>query len=173
MSGAEKLLGNGDMHYLSSDSSKPRRIQGVYVSEKEIKRVVEYISEKNPLPSEQENIEEQPVVNNNVSPDLDFSNDNFSDGDYSDEEMIAGAKDVILQSKKASASLLQRRLKVGYARAARILDILEEKGLIGPGDGAKPREVYADKFSFTGAPPSMPAPADMKSNMINKDENER
>lgn len=147
MSGAEKLLGNGDMLYLSSDSSKPRRIQGVYVSEKEIKRVVDYIADKNPLLSEQETIEDRPMAGGNLSPDLDLSNDNFSDEDYSDEEMLQSAKDVIFQAKKASASLLQRRLKVGYARAARILDILEEKGLISPGDGAKPREIYLDRFN--------------------------
>lgn len=156
MSGAEKLLGNGDMLYLSSDSSKPRRIQGVYVSEKEIKRVVDYIADKNPLP-EESGILEQPISSpyegspegrdNNLSTDFEFSNDNFSDDDYSDEEMLTNAKEVIFQAKKASASLLQRRLKVGYARAARILDILEEKGLISPGDGAKPREIYLDKFN--------------------------
>ncbi|MFH1990620.1 MAG: DNA translocase FtsK, partial [Patescibacteria group bacterium] len=66
--------------------------------------------------------------------------------DASDDELFDEAKDVIFQAGKASASLLQRRLRVGYARAARLLDILEEKGYIGPGDGAKPREVYADKF---------------------------
>lgn len=157
MSGAEKLLGNGDMLYLSSDSSKPRRIQGVYVSEKEIKSVVDYIADKNPLPSEPEFIEERPILlpyggfptgrDNNLSPDLGFSSDNFSDDDYSDEEMLQNAKEVIFQAKKASASLLQRRLKVGYARAARILDILEEKGLISAGDGAKPREIYSDRFN--------------------------
>lgn len=157
MSGAEKLLGNGDMLYLSSDSSKPRRIQGVYVSEKEIKRVVDYIADKNPLPSEPESIEQRQILspysgspigrNNNLSSDLEFSSDNFSNDDYSDEEMLASAKEVIFQAKKASASLLQRRLKVGYARAARILDILEEKGLISAGDGAKPREVYSEKFN--------------------------
>ena len=147
MSGAEKLLGNGDMLYLSSDSSKPRRIQGVYVSEKEIKSVVDYIANKNPLSSEQETIEERPIVGGNLSPDLEFSNDNLTDEDYSDEEMLQSAKEVIFQAKKASASLLQRRLKVGYARAARILDILEEKGLISPGDGAKPREIYSDRFN--------------------------
>ena len=147
MSGAEKLLGNGDMLYLSSDSGKPRRIQGVYVSEKEIKSVVDYIADKNPLPSGQETIGEHSNLENGSQPNLEFSNDSFSDGDYSDEEMLESAKEVIFQAKKASASLLQRRLKVGYARAARILDILEEKGFISPGDGAKPREVYLGKFN--------------------------
>ncbi len=156
MAGAEKLLGNGDMLYLSGDSSKPRRLQGVYILEREIKRVVDYISEKNPSSTDSE-ILESPILsinsgsfeekNNNLSPDLNFGDDDFGDGDSSDEELVEAAGEVILQAKKASASLLQRRLRVGYARAARILDILEEKGLISPGDGAKPREVYTDKFN--------------------------
>ena len=146
MSGAEKLLGNGDMLYLSADSSKPKRIQGVYLSEKEIKRVVEYIAEKNPLPSESD-VMEQPILDNNFSPDPGFRTDDFGDENSLDEELFQTAREVIFEAKKASASLLQRRLRVGYARAARILDILEEKGLISPGDGAKPREVYLDKFN--------------------------
>lgn len=146
MSGAEKLLGNGDMLYLSGDSNKPRRLQGVYVSEKEIKKVVDYIADKNPLPSESENIEQQ-VLDSGLPPSSNFSDTDFKDENYADEELVDAAKEVIFQAKKASASLLQRRLRVGYARAARILDILEEKELIGPGDGAKSREVYLDKFS--------------------------
>lgn len=146
MSGAEKLLGNGDMLYLSADSSKPKRIQGVYLSEKEIKRVVEYIAEKNPLPSESD-VMEQPILDNNFPSELGFRNDDFGDENSLDEELLQTAREVIFEAKKASASLLQRRLRVGYARAARILDIFEEKGLISPGDGAKPREVYLDKFN--------------------------
>ena len=144
MAGAEKLLGSGDMLYLSNDSSKPRRIQGVFISEKEIKKVVGYITEKNPITTAES--EESSITENHPSPiggELNFS-DGFSDA--SDDELFDEAKDVIFQAGKASASLLQRRLRVGYARAARLLDILEEKGYIGPGDGAKPREVYADKF---------------------------
>ncbi len=144
MAGAEKLLGSGDMLYLSNDSSKPRRIQGVFISEKEIKKVVGYIMEKNPITTAES--EEFPITGNHPSPvggELN-SPDGFSGA--SDDELFDEAKDVIFQAGKASASLLQRRLRVGYARAARLLDILEEKGYIGPGDGAKPREVYADKF---------------------------
>ena len=156
MAGAEKLLGNGDMLYLSGDSSKPRRLQGVYILEREIKRVVDYIADKNPLPRDS-GISEQPVLSphgtspegkeNNLSPDLDSIGDDFGEENSSDEELLEAAGEVIFQAKKASASLLQRRLRVGYARAARILDILEERGLISPGDGAKPREVYLDKFN--------------------------
>ncbi|MEK7134982.1 MAG: DNA translocase FtsK, partial [Patescibacteria group bacterium] len=150
IAGAEKLLGNGDMLYMSNDSSKPRRLQGVFISEKEIKKIVGYVAEKNPLTAVEN--EEFPIAENNLSPTLfkkgggefDFSSDEFS-GD-TDDELFEAAKEVIFQAKKASASLLQRRLRVGYARAARLLDILEEKGFVGPGDGAKPREVYLEKF---------------------------
>jgi len=143
MAGAEKLLGNGDMLYMSNDSSKPRRLQGVFISEKEIKRIVDYIAEKNPLAAAEE--KEFPVTENNLQPESGFL-DEFSESIGDDDELFEEAKEVIFQAKKASASLLQRRLRVGYARAARLLDILEEKEFIGPGDGAKPREVYLEKF---------------------------
>ncbi len=146
MAGAEKLLGDGDMLYMSSDSSKPRRLQGVFISEKEIKRIADYVAEKNPLTAAEN--EEFSIAENNLQLEPDLSSDEFF-GD-TDEELFEEARVVIFQAKKASASLLQRRLRIGYARAARLLDILEEKGFIGPGDGAKPREVYLDKFN----PPS-------------------
>jgi len=146
MAGAEKLLGNGDMLYMSNDSSKPRRLQGVFISEKEIKRIVDYIAEKNPLAATEE--KEFPVAENNLQPES-GSLDEFSES--IDDELFEEAKEVIFQAKKASASLLQRRLRVGYARAARLLDILEEKDFIGPGDGAKPREVYLEKFDPASA----------------------
>lgn len=148
MSGAEKLLGNGDMLYLSGDSGKPRRLQGVYILESEIKRVVDYIAEKNPASGNDEIEESAALSSQRGSSELpapDFSNSNEFD-DLEEDELLAEAKAVVLQAKKASASLLQRRLSVGYARAARLLDIMEEKGLIGPGDGAKPREVYLEKL---------------------------
>ncbi|MBI2635151.1 MAG: DNA translocase FtsK 4TM domain-containing protein [Parcubacteria group bacterium] len=149
MAGAEKLLGNGDMLYLAGDASKPRRLQGVYILEKEIKRVVDYIAEKNPV-SEIGETEESTTFS---PPELDFSNPNEFDSPVGGEEdeLLGEAKTVILQAQKASASLLQRRLSVGYARAARLLDILEEQGYISPGDGAKPREVYSDKFNQNDA----------------------
>ncbi len=141
MAGAEKLLGNGDMLYMSNDSSKPRRLQGVFISEKEIKRIANCVAEKNPLTAAEN--EEFPIAENNLQPES-GSLDEFSES--IDDELFEAAKEVIFQAKKASASLLQRRLRVGYARAARLLDILEEKNFIGPGDGAKPREVYLEKF---------------------------
>lgn len=149
MSGAEKLIGNGDMLFLPADISKPRRIQGGFVSEKEVKRVTDYIRDVADSPEFKEEarqtfgdvageLEKQPSPAN-LTVDLDRYSSEASDDD---DELLAQAKQVITQAKKASTSLLQRRLKLGYARAARIMDMLEEEGSIGPQEGAKPREVY-------------------------------
>lgn len=137
MAGAEKLLGGGDMLFISSDFSKPKRIQGAYISEEEIKKVAEFIEENNE-PAE------LAEANNGES----FGSNLFENSEEEvDDELYQEAVQVIAQAQKASASLLQRRLKVGYARAARLLDIMEEKGVVGPGEGAKPREVFIDKES--------------------------
>jgi S-DNA-T family DNA segregation ATPase FtsK/SpoIIIE len=137
MAGAEKLLGKGDMLFLSGDTAKPRRLQGALVTEKEVHDVVRF------LKKEGEDLE----VSNEQSLQVDFNAPSSSSmggagDDDADDDMYADAKLVVMEAGKASASLLQRRLRVGYARAARLLDILEDKGIIGPGDGAKPREVY-------------------------------
>lgn len=138
MAGAEKLLGKGDMLFLAGDVAKPRRLQGAMVTEKEVKDVIKFIR------TQAENME----IDEENDLKLDFSaNTNSSGGftggdDSADDDMYGEAKETVVLAGKASASLLQRRLRVGYARAARLLDILEEKGVIGPGDGAKPREVY-------------------------------
>lgn len=135
--GAEKLLGRGDMLYISAEISKPKRLQGAFASDNEIKRVTSYLKEQ----AEPDYIEE--IVEKQQSGMGEF---NISDSDNSGDPLLAEAKEVIVRAKKASASLLQRRLRVGYARAARILDLLEEQGVIGPGDGAKPREVLINSF---------------------------
>ena len=138
MAGAEKLLGNGDMLYLSARSPKPKRIQGVFVSELEVKKVVKSI--KSQLESEVE-YDEEVTAPQRLSLGGRFTGAGaLSRGDEGDE-LYEEAKDTILRAGKASASLLQRRLRVGYARAARLLDLLEANGVIGPADGSKPREV--------------------------------
>lgn len=144
MAGAEKLLGNGDMLYLSASSPKPRRIQGVFISEAEVKRVVKFIRnqkiDEDELPSDLDvENQEHPIKNFSKTPQgiLDFNSN-----EDNEDDLLEQAREVVIQAKKASASLLQRRLRVGYARAARLLDIMEDKGMIGPADGAKPREVY-------------------------------
>lgn len=136
MPGAEKLLGKGDMLFLSGDSAKPRRIQGALVTESEVHDVVKFLKNQG----------DALEVNNEQSLQVDFNAPVSRGGGYGDndteDDMYPDAKLVVMEAGKASASLLQRRLRVGYARAARLLDILEDRGVIGPGDGAKPREVY-------------------------------
>jgi len=138
--GAEKLLGGGDMLFVSSESSKPKRIQGAYIPEEEVRKVTDFIRENNKDFWEQG---EQLVFENGVSPVGPISEDGLDkySGDEEDE-LYEEAVRVVAEAKKASASLLQRRLKVGYARAARLLDIMEARGVVGPGEGAKPREVF-------------------------------
>lgn len=131
-SGAEKLLGNGDMLYVASELGKPRRVQGSFVSENEVKRVVDSLKSQGEV-----DYNEEVIVKRTASGLLGQKGSLEGDDDLFDD-----AKEVVVQAGKASASLLQRRLKVGYARAARLLDCLEERGIIGPPDGAKPREVY-------------------------------
>ena len=138
-SGAEKLLGAGDMLYISGEMSKPTRIQSAFMSEGEVKAVVKYLaglsSEKLP--------DEINLSQGSISTDRDavFSSsfDEYSGDD--DDDLYEDARMIVIEAGKASTSYLQRRLKVGYARAARLIDMLEERGIIGPGDGAKPREV--------------------------------
>ena len=136
MGGAEKLLGNGDMLYKDSRLPKPRRVQGVFVSESEVKRVVKSI--KSQLDGEVEYNEDVTAPQRVRLGGRSASGATESgDGD----ELYEEAKDTVIKAGKGSASLLQRRLRVGYARAARLLDILEENGVIGQADGSKPREI--------------------------------
>ena len=143
--GAEKLLGNGDLLYLETGPNGIRRLQGVFVSESEVKRVVKFIKNQK-IERGEESIGED-ITSGDFSQKshdkIDFSQSSMGSGDLEDS-LYEEAKRVVSEAGKASASLLQRRLRVGYARAARILDLLEEQGIIGPADGAKPREVYID-----------------------------
>lgn len=138
MAGAERLLGRGDMLFLSSETGKPKRLQCAYVSSAEVKRVVEYLqkTEKNV----DKELEESLTETLEKVEESEFSD--FSEGGGGDDELYEEAKRVVIRARKASASLLQRRLKIGYARAARLLDMLEENGIVGPSQGAKPRDVY-------------------------------
>ncbi len=139
--GAEKLLGRGDLLFISSEFSKPKRIQSCYVSEEEIKKVINFVKTNNkPETTEQEEETETPLFNNGQNQESAF--DVFNQPTDDEDELFEEALEVVKAAQKASASLLQRRLKIGYARAARLLDIMENKGLIGPGEGAKPRDVY-------------------------------
>ena len=147
MAGAEKLLGLGDMLFVSAEIVKPRRIQGVYVSEKEIKKVVNFITFNSTQLEEKEDISGE--IEASASKPLNgvlASNQNFGAGLTDEDPLYKEAKQVVIEARKASASLLQRRLRIGYARAARLIDTLEERGVVGPGEGAKPREVYIDNI---------------------------
>ncbi|MCL5666371.1 MAG: DNA translocase FtsK [Patescibacteria group bacterium] len=135
MSGAEKLLGNGDMLYTSAEFNKPKRIQGAYIGEKEVKKVVDFFKQQVGAVIYNEEILEKPKRPLGIPG---MEGESGGDGD----PLLEEATQEVRRAGKASASLLQRRLRIGYARAARLLDILEEKGIIGPGEGAKPREVY-------------------------------
>jgi len=132
MPGAEKLLGRGDMLYIPADQSKPSRIQGTYVSDHEVEKIVDFLKSKNIPVDYTEEVTTQRVGS------LKKGAGATADGR---DSLFEDALRLICQHDKASASLLQRRLSVGYARAARILDQLEEDGVIGPGEGSKPRDV--------------------------------
>jgi len=141
IAGAEKLLGLGDLLYVSAETAKPRRIQGAYVSEKEVKRVMEFFKKKG-MPAVFKNELEENLRMELEKEELgemgEISDSSFKGQDPLYEE----ARRLVIRSRKASASLLQRYLRIGYARAARLIDILEERGVVGPGEGAKPRQVY-------------------------------
>ncbi|QQS22864.1 DNA translocase FtsK 4TM domain-containing protein [bacterium] len=136
-SGAEKLLGRGDMLFTSAETTKPRRIQGTLVIEKEVHKVVDFFKNQAGAVIYNEEIVDKPKKGLGI-PGMSDSGGGGSDED----DLFEEAKEEVLRAGKASASLLQRRLRVGYARAARLLDILEDAGIVGPADGAKPREVY-------------------------------
>ncbi len=140
-SGAEKLIGRGDMLFQTADMASPRRIQGVFVADDEIGRVVEYLKSKYE-PADYDTS----VVERQGGP-TEFGEGGGGIDESDADPMLPSAKEEIIRAGKASASLLQRRLKVGYARAARILDLLEAEGFIGPADGAKPREILKVEFS--------------------------
>lgn len=147
--GAEKLLGRGDMLMQTSDMASAKRLQGAFISDDEVRRVVEF------LKSKYEPAEYDTSVTEKTASGTAFSGGTPID-DADSDPLIPEAKEEILRAGKASASLLQRRLKVGYARAARLLDLLEQEGFIGPGEGAKPREIL--KVEFTKGMDQVPMP---------------
>ena len=151
MAGAEKLLGRGDLLFVSAEVTKPRRIQGAYVEEKEVRRVIDWIKENNKTRKT-----EDKILENHLAQDLEKALEgkeaDFIGFEEGEDSLFEEAKRTVIEARKASASLLQRRLRVGYARAARLLDMLEDKSIIGPGEGAKPREVYINREGEGGQP---------------------
>ncbi|AFR71249.1 DNA segregation ATPase FtsK/SpoIIIE-like protein [Brachyspira pilosicoli B2904] len=132
MSGAEQLLGKGDALFCASGSQMPERVQGAFVSDNEVKKVVDYLSG-----------EMSPMFDESLIAALEGSDDdkNTDEEDILDEELWEDAVELVARTGKASASFLQRRLKIGYNRAARIVEIMERQGIVGPENGSKPREV--------------------------------
>ena len=139
IAGADKLLGHGDMLYLSPESSKPRRIQGAYISENEIDRLVEWIN-KSSQAMETNGLAD--ALEGFIAESSSQEQINLETLEEEEDSLYPEAYEVVVKAGKASASLLQRRLRIGYARAARLLDLLEARGVIGKGEGAKPREVF-------------------------------
>ncbi|MFH0890738.1 MAG: DNA translocase FtsK [Candidatus Liptonbacteria bacterium] len=147
--GAETLLGGGDMLFTSADNPKPHRLQGALVTEEEIIRVADFVRENNQAVMEDTplNLDNGGSQNGNGGMTGYEVFDEFADQADEDDELYDEAVRVVREARKASASYLQRRLAVGYARAAKLLDIMEERGVVGPGEGAKPREVFLDPAS--------------------------
>jgi S-DNA-T family DNA segregation ATPase FtsK/SpoIIIE len=131
--GADRLLGQGDMLYLPPSVSRLIRAQGVLVTDDEIHRLVEFVSAQSP-----------PAFDTAMHEKLQSAATPENDVTEEDEELVEKCLEIIRQEKRASTSLLQRRLRLGYTRAARIVDILEQRGILGPGEGAKPREILVD-----------------------------
>jgi DNA segregation ATPase FtsK/SpoIIIE, S-DNA-T family len=131
--GADRLLGQGDMLYLPPSTSRLIRAQGVLVTDDELRRLVEFVSGQAP-----------PAFDAAMHEKLQSVSNPADDVTEEDEELVEKCLEIIRQEKRASTSLLQRRLRLGYTRAARIVDILEQRGILGPGEGAKPREILVD-----------------------------
>ena len=130
--GADKLVGKGDMLYLPPGSAKLERAQGAFLSDAEVERIVDHCAKQGAPKYETD-------IQSSINEDGGEDDDDVSEAD---EELIMKCIEVVRQERKASTSLLQRRLRLGYTRAARMVDILEARGIVGPGEGAKPREVF-------------------------------
>lgn len=146
--GAEDLLGKGDMLYLPGNASEPLRIQGVFIPTSEVEKVVNTIKLTPQDGDEVQYMEEITQPSDNLT----FQGSIYGGEDSDEDSLMSAAIEVLRSSGKASTSLLQRRLKIGYSRAARMLDLLEEKGFIGPAEGSKPRKVYLE----AGEPANVP-----------------
>ncbi len=146
--GAEKLLGQGDMLLLTADMPKPKRVQGALITDDETSKVTDFIRMQRP-PEYDDEIISQPVqINGKGGVVADMSSNDM------DDDMLKDAVRCVIEGRKASTSLLQRRLRIGYGRAARLIETMEEQGIVGPADGARPREVLVSSLDevFSSAP---------------------
>lgn len=143
--GAEKLLGAGDMLYASADMSQPERLQSAFISEDEVKRVVEYLKD-----AYMDEIPDQIELTGSIEKNgAGLFSDSLEGGSDGDDDLFEEAREIVIRDQKASTSYLQRKLGVGYARAAKLIDMLEERGVVGPGNGAKPRDVIEKPMNHT------------------------
>ena len=147
--GAETLLGAGDMLYLSSEMPKPVRIQTAFISETEVRRVVSYI--KNHNTGDLSSIDFGGSGANTEAGDVIGLGHGFNDDDDIDDDLYDAARAAVEEVGRASTSYLQRKLKIGYSRAARLMDVLEAHSVIGPADGSKPREILTKHGSVPDA----------------------
>ncbi len=138
MTGADRLIGRGDMLFMPIDAAKPLRIQGCYLSENETNAIVDYLKEQ-----------EKPVFTFTVAESSPSGAPNAYSGNTEDEgdddQFFEQAVRLVVNNGQASTSMLQRRFRIGYTRAARIVEMMEEKGIVGPLNGAKPREILVSK----------------------------
>jgi S-DNA-T family DNA segregation ATPase FtsK/SpoIIIE len=145
--GAESLLGRGDMLFQGADMSKPERMQAANIPEDEIKNVVAFIKKKNPR------LSDHIIMSETLEDEKSIVGVNFDEGE-SDDPLYDDARRAVIEAGKASTSYLQRKLRVGYSRAARLIDLLEENGVVGPADGAKPREIIQQDSSSHQSQPT-------------------
>ena len=161
--GAEKLVGKGDMLYAPLGQGKPRRVQGCFITDGEVQSVVEFIKGNAAADYDDavmQEIDQKAKESGNKSGSGGASAASLDEGDSEGDELLPAAVDVILETGQASVSMLQRRLKLGYARAARIVDEMEEKGIVGPFEGSKPRQLLITKEQWQqmqGLAPEPPA----------------
>lgn len=161
--GAEKLVGKGDMFYAPQGTDKPRRVQGCFISDEEVEEVAEFVKNSSEADYSEEILQE---IEQNASsagkPETDSAQTTIDSGDG--DALLPDAVEVILDTKQASVSMLQRRLKLGYAHAARIVDEMEEKGIVGPFEGSKPRQLLITREQWdtmVGINPKAHAPEDV------------
>ncbi len=160
-SGAEKLIGLGDMLVVTASNPRLERIQGAWVTEKEIKDVVSWVKSQKDAEYNPAVIEVQKKIVNTTENDL-----------GEDEELIQTAKELVVRSQLGSTSMLQRKLRVGFARAGRLMDILEDQGVVGPSEGSKAREVLITVEEFESQVlPSIDDQESTEENVISPDEN--
>jgi S-DNA-T family DNA segregation ATPase FtsK/SpoIIIE len=158
--GAEKLVGKGDMLFAPIGCGKPLRVQGCFVSDAEVEAVTSYIKQNYVSNYDQQVLADiEKAAQNTGKKAVSVAEPEPNDAELDGDEMLPAAVDVILETGQASVSMLQRRLKLGYARAARIVDEMEEKGIVGPFQGSKPRAILITKEQWAsmkgGAPEQM------------------